>query len=95
MTKKKKYKVYKRKEKKVKPSELCSIVQPTTAVLPVHWVAHPDLPPFLLNRIEAPTGHPAHAWTAQEKIDCAAAMKKIIEREKQGGSILTECTQAV
>ena len=95
MTKKKKYKVYKRKEKKPKPSELCSIVQPTTDELPFPWVAHPELPPFLLNRIEAPTGHPARTWTAQEKIDCAAAMKKIIEREKHGDSILTECSLIV
>lgn len=37
-----------------------------------------------LDRIEAPTGQPARAWTAQEKIDCAAAMKKIVEREQEG-----------
>lgn len=46
MTKKKKYKIYKKKEKKPKPSELCSVVQPTTDVLPYAWVAHPELPPW-------------------------------------------------
>ena len=34
-----------------------------------------------LDRIEAPTGQPARAWTAQEKLDCAAAMKHIVDRE--------------
>ena len=47
MTKKKKYKVYKRKEKKPKPSDIGAPILPTTDVLPYVWVAHPDLPPWL------------------------------------------------
>lgn len=37
----------------------------------------------LINRIQAPTGMPPRAWTAQEKADCAAAMREILAlREK-------------
>jgi hypothetical protein len=41
----------------------------------------PNIPSGLINRIEAPTGQPPRAWTAQEKIDAAEAMRRIRERE--------------
>lgn len=31
--------------------------------------------------LEAPTGRPPHKWTEQEKADCAAAMRKIVNGE--------------
>lgn len=35
------------------------------------------------SRIEAPTGQPPRAWTEQEKLDVAEAMRKIRERENE------------
>ena len=37
------------------------------------------------DRITAPTGHPPRKWTEQEKLDCAEAMKRIVEREAEDG----------